>query len=108
MAIQISSEVLEGIVLALLAQEDYYGYALTQGVKQFIPISNSTLYPILRRLKKEAWVTTYDQPFDGRNRRYYQITETGLTQLEKVKTDWNHHKHIVDQVFNNQMPKEDA
>ncbi|USS89945.1 PadR family transcriptional regulator [Fructilactobacillus cliffordii] len=107
MAIQISSEVLEGIVLALLSQEDYYGYALTQGVKKFIPISNSTLYPILRRLKKEEWVTTYDQPFDGRNRRYYQITAAGIAQLEKVKADWNHHKQIVDQVFNNQMPKED-
>ncbi len=51
-AIQISSEILEGLVLSLLSKEDFYGYSLTQGVKEFLPISDSTMYPILRRLKK--------------------------------------------------------
>ncbi|KRN78395.1 hypothetical protein IV52_GL001165 [Fructilactobacillus lindneri DSM 20690 = JCM 11027] len=97
---------MEGMVLALLSHQDYYGYSLTQDVKYFIPISNSTLYPILRRLKKEDWVTTYDRPFDGRNRRYYKITNSGLTQLNQIKAEWIEHKKIVDQIFDTKQEGE--
>jgi PadR family transcriptional regulator, regulatory protein PadR len=43
---------------------------------------------VLRRLKKNDWVTTYDQAFQGRNRRYYQITSAGLTQLSAIQQEW--------------------
>lgn len=52
MAIQISSELLDGCVLACLKGQDYYGYALTQRLQAAISVSESTLYPVLRRLKK--------------------------------------------------------
>ena len=88
MAIQMSSELLDGCVLAILDKEDYYGYALTQRVQGTISVSESTLYPVLRRLKNNQYVTTYDQPYKGRNRRYYQITAEGRDKLVSIRQDW--------------------
>jgi PadR family transcriptional regulator PadR len=88
MAIQVSTEILEGSVLALLTQEDYYGYTITKQMQQSFPISESTMYPILRRLKKDGWLTTYDQPYEGRNRRYYKITPAGIERLKQIREDW--------------------
>ncbi|WP_273751874.1 PadR family transcriptional regulator [Leuconostoc mesenteroides] len=88
MAIQMSSELLDGCVLAILDKEDYYGYVLTQRVQGTISVSESTLYPVLRRLKNNQFVTTYDQPYQGRNRRYYQITTQGRDRLASIRQDW--------------------
>lgn len=52
MKIQVSADLLDGLVLALLERKDYYGYALTQDMQKAITISESTLYPVLRRLKE--------------------------------------------------------
>jgi len=99
MAIQISSELLDGCVLACLKEQDYYGYALTQRLQAAISVSESTLYPVLRRLKKNGWVTTYDQAFQGRNRRYYQITTTGLTQLGAIQQEWQTYYLAINQLL---------
>lgn len=100
MKIQITADLLDGIVLAILKQDDYYGYALTQRVQEVITVSESTMYPVLRRLKRDGFVTTYDQPYQGRNRRYYQITVDGETHLERVRKLWNDYKNSLDQLFN--------
>ncbi|PWG00613.1 PadR family transcriptional regulator [Levilactobacillus bambusae] len=99
MAIPISSDLLDGCVLALLKQEDYYGYALTRRVKEVLPISESTLYPVLRRLKKNQWLTTYDQPYQGRNRRYYQLTPAGNDQLRLIQQEWHQYRQAIDQLM---------
>ena len=75
MTFQLGSALLDACVLATLNREDTYGYVLTQSVKAVVEISESTLYPVLRRLQKEGWLTTYDQPYSGRLRRYYAITD---------------------------------
>jgi len=85
---QLGSGLLDGCVLAVLAREDAYGYSLTQDIKQVIPVSESTLYPVLRRLQKEQLLTTYDQSHSGRNRRYYQITDAGRARLCETRTAW--------------------
>ncbi|WP_267202538.1 PadR family transcriptional regulator [Limosilactobacillus kribbianus] len=100
MKIQITADLLDGIVLAILERQDYYGYALTQRIQEVITISESTMYPVLRRLKKDGFVTTYDQPYQGRNRRYYQITEEGKKHLTRVRKLWNDYKQSLDQIFN--------
>lgn len=82
MEIKVTADLLDGLVLALLDKQDYYGYALTQDMQTAISISESTMYPVLRRLQKNNYLTTYDQPYQGRNRRYYQITPEGRTHLE--------------------------
>lgn len=96
MIFSVSGSLLDFLVLAVLNQEDTYGYILTQRVKNVIEISDSTLYPVLRRLMKDGLLTTYDQPFQGRNRRYYSITETGRKQLALFTEEWEHHKAQID------------
>lgn len=96
MTYQLAAPLLDACVLAIVDQEDAYGYTLTQKVKEIVDISESTLYPVLRRLQKEDYLTTYDQPFQGRNRRYYKITETGQKQLEFYKAEWDIYKGKID------------
>lgn len=98
-AIQVSSELLDGCVLAILSNQDYYGYALTQRVQQAIKVSESTMYPVLRRLKKNGWLTTYDEPYQGRNRRYYQITAGGKLHLATIRGDWTEFKTGIDSML---------
>lgn len=99
MAIQVSTEILEGSVLALLTSEDYYGYAITRKVQTVFPISESTMYPILRRLKKEGWLSTYDEAYEGRNRRYYKITDLGRDQLDRIRNNWQELKAATDTIL---------
>lgn len=99
MVFQLGATLLDACVLAVLMKEDTYGYVLTQNVKEVIDISESTLYPVLRRLQKEEYLTTYDQPYQGRNRRYYKITEAGIAKLESYRNEWNAYKEKVDQIL---------
>ena len=78
MTFQIGSVLLDACVLAILAKEDTYGYRLTQQIKETLGVSESTLYPVLRRLQKEELLETYDVAVMGRNRRYYRLTDEGL------------------------------
>lgn len=81
---------LDAIVLAIVAKEDAgtYGYKITQDVRAVIEISESTLYPVLRRLLKDECLEVYDQETAGRNRRYYRITEQGRRQLSLYQQEW--------------------
>lgn len=83
-----STELLDALVLAVLAQEDTYGYKITKEIGAHFLISESTLYPVLRRLKKNGNLTTYDAPYQGRNRRYYHLTDAGQNVLEQYRSDW--------------------
>ena len=100
MAFSISTQLLEALVLSVCAREDTYGYRITQNIKDAIEISESTLYPVLRRLQKDGRLSTYDKEHNGRNRRYYTITDEGLDLLAAYKTDWLKHKNGIDFVLN--------
>ncbi|EPH97973.1 MULTISPECIES: PadR family transcriptional regulator [unclassified Enterococcus] len=88
MHIQVPTLLLDGTVLAALSREDMYGYALTKIVQESLNISESTMYPVLRRLKQEGYLETYDEPFEGRNRRYYRLTDRGHEQLKEIIVHW--------------------
>lgn len=81
---------LDAIVLAIIETESNgtYGYKITQDVRAVIEISESTLYPVLRRLQKDECLMVYDREYAGRNRRYYQITERGRRQLSLYRQEW--------------------
>lgn len=81
---------LDAIVLAVVSKENdgSYGYKITQDVKMVFDVSESTLYPVLRRLQKDECLSTYDVQCDGRNRRYYKVTERGNAQLNLYKSEW--------------------
>lgn len=99
MAFQLGAGLLDTCVLAVLSRGDTYGYILTQNVRQIMSISESTLYPVLRRLQKDEYLTTYDESFQGRNRRYYKITEKGLEKLDEYLNEWQKYKVNVDRVL---------
>ena len=88
MTIQMPTVLLDGSVLAILENQDMYGYLLTKEIQKYINVSESTMYPVLRRLQKSGELVTYDEAFEGRMRRYYQITPLGQTRLNEIKQDW--------------------
>lgn len=103
MAFAMSTALLDACVLAVLSRGDAYGYVLTQQVKGTLDISESTLYPVLRRLQKEGALAVYDQPYQGRNRRYYTISAQGRTRLEASRREWREFRDGIDRI----MMKED-
>lgn len=100
MTYQINAPLLDACVLGIVNNEDAYGYTLTQKAQQVIDISESTLYPVLRRLQKSDFLTTYDVPYQGRNRRYYAITEKGKETLSFYRDEWEEYKKKIDELIN--------
>lgn len=95
-AFSIGATLLDAMMLAVLSKEDTYGYQITKDIQAHFAVSESTLYPVLRRLQKNGSLTTYDQPFQGRNRRYYRITVSGRALLEQYRKEWCTYKQQVD------------
>lgn len=87
MDIQLKKGLLEGCVLASLKNEDSYGYKIISDISPYIEISESTLYPILRRLEGTGCLTTYSREYNGRLRKYYGITGTGKKRLKEFLDD---------------------
>lgn len=99
MAFQVGSSLLDACVLAILSREDTYGYKLTQEIKEELNVSESTLYPVLRRLQKDQLLETYDEAIMGRNRRYYTLTEAGKKQFIAYKEDWSVFSGKITKIF---------
>ena len=99
MSFPVSAGLLEACVLGVVSTSDTYGYDLTQRIRSTTDISESTLYPVLRRLLKEQLLDTYDQPFDGRNRRYYSINDKGRQQLLQYVEQWQAFKKQIDDLL---------
>lgn len=90
---------LDAIVLAVVSLEGTYGYKITQDVRSIMEVSESTLYPVLRRLQKDGYLEVYDQEFQGRNRRYYKITSNGMIHLDEYRKEWSIYKKNVDSIL---------
>ena len=99
MDIQLKKGLLEVCVLASLLQEDSYGYQLISDLSSCVEISESTLYPILKRLDAAKCLTTYSREHNGRLRKYYRITDKGLKRIEDFKDEWQEmlsvHRFVV-------------
>lgn len=92
---------MDAIVLAVVSQEKEgtYGYKITQDVRGVLDVSESTLYPVLRRLQKDDCLEVYDQAYAGRNRRYYKLTEKGSAQLNLYKNEWKAYTSKITKLF---------
>ncbi|MDE6953574.1 MAG: PadR family transcriptional regulator [Erysipelotrichales bacterium] len=92
---------LDAVVLSVVSREGEgtYGYKITQDVQSVISVSESTLYPVLRRLLKDGCLETYDQEYQGRNRRYYKITNKGIIQLNMYKQEWYEYTMKINRLF---------
>ena len=66
---QLKKGFLEFCVLASIKNKDSYGYQIVKDVSQYIEISESTLYPILRRLESSQSVMTYTEEHKNRLRK---------------------------------------
>ncbi len=88
MDIQMKRGLLDVCVLAAIKEEDSYGYQIIKDIKPFIEISESTLYPILRRLEAAELLTVRTAEHNGRLRKYYHITQAGLGRIEDFKNEW--------------------
>lgn len=99
MVFNTGSALLDAVVLSIVSVEGTYGYKITQDVRTIMDVSESTLYPVLRRLQKDGYLETYDMEFQGRNRRYYKITNDGIILLDSYRSQWVQYKKSVDQVL---------
>ena len=95
----ISAALLDAMVLSLVAREETYGYKITQDMQTAAKVSESTLYPVLRRLQKNGALETFDRAYMGRNRRYYRITALGTAMLRQYRIDWEEHKGQIDSIL---------
>ena len=97
MVFNTGAALLDAVVLAVVSreQEGTYGYKITQDVREVLEVSESTLYPVLRRLKKDGCLEVYDKQYGGRNRRYYKITSVGIAQLSLYKEEWKQYSRIA-------------
>lgn len=96
MDIQLRRALLDVCTLAAIKDEESYGYKIIKDMSSIIEISESTLYPILRRLESQELLTVRTIEFNGRLRKYYKITNLGLKRLETFKEEW---KEVI-QVYN--------
>ncbi|MBT4257893.1 PadR family transcriptional regulator [archaeon] len=86
---QFKKGVMDLCVLSILEKEDYYGYKLVQKISKDIAISEGTLYPILRRLKKEELLQTYlAESKEGPSRKYYSLTKKGKMKSKELNLGW--------------------
>ncbi len=86
---QLKRGVLEICVLAAMRDGDSYGYKIIKDLSPFMEISESTLYPILKRLEQSGCVTVYSVEHNGRLRKYYRITETGFERINEFTNEWD-------------------
>ncbi|HRX43388.1 MAG TPA: PadR family transcriptional regulator, partial [Clostridia bacterium] len=88
MNIQFKKGVLELCVLSMLYHGEMYGYELTSKLSEAISISDGTIYPLLRRMKNEGYVSTYlSESSEGPPRKYYKLTESGTVYKENLITE---------------------
>lgn len=101
MVFNTGATLLDAIVLAVVSKEEEgtYGYKITQDVRRAIDVSESTLYPVLRRLQKEGYLVVYDRECGGRNRRYYRITELGDQKLTEYRREWEEYSSRISELF---------
>ena len=92
MDIQLKRGLLDVCVLATISREPSYGYQIVKSISPYVDISESTLYPILRRLESADCLTVRSEEYNGRLRKYYHITTAGNAKILQFKEEW---KQIV-------------
>ena len=102
---QMKRGLLDACVLASIKNAPSYGYQIIKDMKPFVEISESTLYPILRRLEAAKLLTVRSAEHSGRLRKYYHITQQGLQRLSEYRDDWRElmivYQYIVGEDENN-------
>lgn len=99
MVYQLGSAMMDAFVLAIVSRGDTYGYLISQDIKPIVNLKESTLYPVLKRLQESGYLDTYDQPYQGRNRRYYKLTPSGQNRYQYYLEEWEKYKEDVEKIL---------
>ena len=94
MDVQMKRGLLDVCVLAAIQNEDSYGYQIIKDIRPYVDVSESTLYPILRRVEEGRLLTVRSVEHNGRLRKYYHITDAGKARIEDFKQDWKDMENI--------------
>ena len=96
MQVQLKKGVMDMLVLALLTQQDRYGYEIVSTISEYIEISEGTIYPLFNRLKKEKYVETYlKESSSGPSRKYYHITDDGRAAYNQIRQEWDEFSGVI-------------
>lgn len=95
MEIQLKKGLLDVCVLAKLRNKESYGYAIISDLSPLLDISESTLYPILKRLLARGEITAEKKIHNGRIRKYYYITKQGQQTIDIFLADWPQVEAII-------------
>ena len=101
---QLKRGLLDVCVLAAIKNEDSYGYRIIKDMQPYVSLSESTLYPILRRLETAGCLTVRSMEHNGRLRKYYHITPAGLDRIEEFRDDWQEIQAIYQFVTREEEP----
>jgi len=91
------------LLLKLLEEQDMYGYQMTETLRarsnDVFALKAGTLYPLLHTLETKGYVRSYASMFDGRERRYYALTERGKAYLGEKRSEWENFSSAVTNVL---------
>ena len=96
---QLKRGLLDACLLAILAQGESYGYKIIQDAQKVMAIRESTLYPVLRRMEQQGYLSTWQREHNGRLRKYYKITIAGENRLISFREEWRDVKQMVDYIM---------
>ena len=99
----VSALLIEYLILTIVESQDSYGYEISQTIKLAADIKESTLYPILKKLEKAGFLTTYSQEYQGRKRKYYSITPEGRAQMDNLNQEWQTYKDTIDGIIEGRL-----
>ena len=85
---QMKRGLVDACVLKALMHGDSYGYKIVRDTEEVMELSESTLYPVLRRLESSGALSVYSMEHNGRLRKYYSITEEGRRRIDGFLRDW--------------------
>ena len=96
---QLKKGLLELCVLVSLKKEESYGYKIISDISPYIEVSESTLYPILKRLEATGCLTTRTKEYNGRLRKYYMITEAGKSKIRESIGDLDELRRVYELIY---------
>lgn len=98
---QFKKGVLELLVLSILSKQDRYGYELVEMISEHIQITEGTIYPLLRRMSNDKYVSTYlKESTSGPPRKYYSLTYNGKENFLNLKKKWENFQDAVNKIIN--------
>lgn len=107
MDVQRKKGIIEVCVLAVLKKGPSYGYMIIRELEQCLEISESTLYPILKRLEQNGSLKTQRQEYNGRIRKYYELTAEGQRKIDAFLDEWDEIRSLYQFVADQNAMKSD-